>query len=129
MKLLDTSIAIDHLRGHDGATSLLAHLVTSNDTPVASEVTRFELLAGVRDDERPQLEEFFLALDWAPVTEQITRCAGEYARAYRRSHSGIGVADYLIAATARVLNADLLTGNVRHFPMFDKLKPPYPPRG
>jgi predicted nucleic acid-binding protein len=33
--------------------------------------------------------------------------------------------DYLIAATAIVIDADLLTTNVRHFPMFTKLKPAY----
>lgn len=33
--------------------------------------------------------------------------------------------DYLIAATAIVVDADLLTTNVRHFPMFPDLQPPY----
>lgn len=47
------------------------------------------------------------------------------ARQYRRSHNGIDVVDYLIAATAIVIDADLLTTNVRHFPMFDQLAPPY----
>jgi hypothetical protein len=51
--------------------------------------------------------------------------AVELARQYRKSHSGIGAVDYLIAATAIVIDADLLTTNVRHFPMFTKLEPPY----
>lgn len=43
----------------------------------------------------------------------------------RSSHRGIDDVDYLIAATAIVVDADLLTTNVRHFPMFPDLQPPY----
>jgi hypothetical protein len=32
---------------------------------------------------------------------------------------------HVLAATALVLDADLVTVNVRHFPMFDGLAPPY----
>ena len=51
--------------------------------------------------------------------------AGELARKHRRAYSGIDDADYLIAATALLLEADLLTTNVRHFPMLPGLAPPY----
>jgi hypothetical protein len=47
------------------------------------------------------------------------------ARRYRTSHSGIEDIDYLIAATALVLDAELLTTNVRHFPMLEGLSPAY----
>lgn len=125
MKLLDTSVAVDHLRGYDPATALLEDLVGSHESVVASELTRFELLAGARPDERDQLEGFFSVVDWIPVTAEVARRAGEFARSYRRSHSGIGVVDYLLAGTAFAVGADLLTTNVRHFPMFDDLRPPY----
>jgi predicted nucleic acid-binding protein len=92
---------------------------------LASEVTRFELLASVRPRERSALEDFFTVLDWVPVTEAVAREAGDLARRYRKSHSGIGAADFLIAATSALLEAELLTTNVRHFPMFPKLAPPY----
>lgn len=120
MKLLDTSVAVDHLRGYGPATALLEDLV-SHESVVASELTRFELLAGARPDD---LENFFSVVDWIPVTEDVPRRAGEYARAYRRSHSGIGVIDYLLAGTASAVGADLVT-NVGHFPMFDDLRPAY----
>jgi predicted nucleic acid-binding protein len=60
-----------------------------------------------------------------PIEEVIARTAGTLARRYRRSHSGIEDADYLIAATALELDADLLTTNVRHFPMLERLEPAY----
>ena len=52
---------------------------------------------------------------------------------YHRSHSGIGLGDYLIAATALTEIAatalteglELATLNVRHYPMFQKLARPF----
>lgn len=125
MKLLDSSVAIDHLRGVEASSTLLLSLITTGETVAASEVVRFELLAGVRDHERDRLERFFAALTWVPVDEPIVRAAGSLARKYRRAYQGIDDVDYLIAGTALLFDADLLTTNVRHFPMFDDLKAPY----
>ena len=125
MKLLDTTVAVDHLRGDQAAVDLLRDLVESEETLAASEVVRFELVAGVREDELPALEQFFSALTWVAVGEDVARTAGELARRQRRAYSGIDDADYLIAATALLLEADLLTTNVRHFPMLPGLAPPY----
>jgi hypothetical protein len=125
VKLLDTTVAIDHLRGDQAAVDLLRALIENDETVAASEVVRFELLAGVRDDELPALEQFFSAVSWVAVGEEVARTAGGLARKHRRAHSGIDDADYLIAATALLLEADLLTTNVRHFPMLPGLQPPY----
>ena len=125
MKLLDTTVAVDHLRGDQAAVALLRDLVESEETLAASELLRFELVAGVRDDELPALEQFFSALSWVALGEDVARTAGELARKHRRAYSGIDDADYLIAATALLLEADLLTTNVRHFPMLPGLAPPY----
>jgi predicted nucleic acid-binding protein len=125
VKLLDTSVAIDHLRGLREAVDLLGELIDADELLLASEVVRFELLAGVRKGETEALEQFFTALSWVPVGEDVSRTAGDLARQHRRAHSGIDDADYLIAATAVLLEADLLTTNVRHFPMLAGLAAPY----
>ena len=125
MKLLDTTIAIDHLRGDERATQLLERLTKDGEPLVASEVSRFELLAGMRPDELDPTELFMGALTWVPVDEAIARLAGAMAAEYRRAHRGIDAIDYLIAATAIVIGADLLTTNVRHFPMIAGIGPPY----
>jgi predicted nucleic acid-binding protein len=125
LKLVDTTIAIDHLRGDRRAVELLTSLVEREGTCAASEVVRFELLAGVRDGEIPALERFLSAVSWVPDGAEVARAAGELAREHRRAHSGIDDADCLIAATALLLEADLLTTNVRHFPMLPGLAPPY----
>ncbi|CKZ60483.1 Conserved protein of uncharacterised function with PIN domain%2C possible toxin VapC19 [Mycobacterium tuberculosis] len=125
MKLIDTTIAVDHLRGDPAAAVLLAELINNGEEIAASELVRFELLAGVRESELAALEAFFSAVVWTLVTEDIARIGGRLARRYRSSHRGIDDVDYLIAATAIVVDADLLTTNVRHFPMFPDLQPPY----
>jgi predicted nucleic acid-binding protein len=55
----------------------------------------------------------------------VSRTAGLLARKHRTTYSGIDDVDYLIAATALVLDAELLTTNVRHFPMLAGLRSPY----
>ena len=125
MKQLDTTVAVDHLRGDEAASDLLRRLVEEDETLAASEVVRFELVAGVRDDELPALERFFSVVSWIAVGEDVARAAGDLARRYRRAHRGIDDADYLIAASALLLDADLLTTNVRHFPMLPGLISPY----
>ena len=125
MRLVDTSVAVDHLRGEQPATHLLKGLVEEDELLAASEVTRFELITGARDKELPALEAFFSGLSWVPVGEEVARTAGALASRYRATHGGIDMADYLIAATSLLLDADLLTTNVRHFPMFPELQAPY----
>jgi predicted nucleic acid-binding protein len=125
VKVLDTTVAVDHLRGKKSAVGLLTRLIEEDEPLLASEVVRFELLAGVRERELDALEEFFSALSWVAVGQDIARTAGLLARRHRRAHGEIGDVDYLIAATALVLDADLLTTNVRHFPMLTGLESPY----
>lgn len=125
MRLLDTSVAVDHLRGHQPATQLLDDLLSAHEALLSSELVRFELLSGARAADESAVERFLEAVDWIPITEAVSRQAARYARAYRASHSGIDDADYLIAATATILDAPLLTTNLRHFPMFENLTRPY----
>jgi predicted nucleic acid-binding protein len=125
VKLLDTTVAVDHLRGVAPAVDLLSRLIGGEEAVGASDVVRFELLAGVRDTEIEALEQFFSALSWVPVDEAVTRTAGLLARKHRKAYSGIDDVDYLIAATALVVDADLLTTNVRHFPMLAGLRAAY----
>lgn len=125
LTILDSSVAIDYLRGREPAGAAIDTLLADGADIVSSELVRFELLAGVQSEEEPAVERLLAALDWVPVTEDIARRAAAFARRYRRSHSGIDGIDYLIAATADLLDGSLLTRNIRHFPMFPGLQPPY----
>ena len=79
-------------------------------------MTRFELMAGVRQAKASLGASSLRSV--GAVGEPVSRLAGDLARRFRPSHSGIDTADYLIAATSLVAGCDLLTTNVRHFPMF-----------
>jgi len=93
--------------------------------PTCSEITRAEVLQGLRSAERRAAEALFTVLHWADVDERIARRAGGLGRRYRRSHPGLALADLVIAATALELGQPLATLNVKHFPMFPRLRPPY----
>jgi predicted nucleic acid-binding protein len=125
VKLIDTTVAVDHLRGTAPAVALMTGLADEGEPIAASELVRFELLAGVRPSEIDALDQFFTSLIWLAVDEDITRTAGSLTRKHRKSHSGIDDVDYLIAATAIVCDADLFTTNVRRFPMIEGLSAPY----
>ncbi len=125
MKLIDSNVAIDYLRGHEPALSLLRSVIEEGASLGASEMVRFEVLAGARDEERDPIERFFAAVSWVAIDEPISRLAGLLVRRFRPGHPGIESPDYLIAATALALDAELLTTNVRHFPMLEGLQPAY----
>lgn len=120
--VLDTTVMIDLLRGSPDARSFRDAL---DRQITCSELTRVELLTGMRSTERRSTERLFSVIRWIPVDEGIARHAGSLGRRYRRSHAGIGTVDLIIAATALELDAPLATVNVRHFPMFGGLRPPY----
>ncbi len=120
--VLDTTVLVDLLRGMEASRQF----VNALDRQITcSEVTRVELLQGMRSYERSHIERLFSIVHWVPVDEGIARHAETLGRRYGRSHSGIGAVDLIIAATALELQAPLATHNVRHFPMFKGLQPPY----
>lgn len=125
MKLVDSTIVIDHLRGRSEATEVVSRAAEAGETLAASEIVRFEVLAGVQDEELEETERFLRTLRWIVVDARISRLAGWLSRRFRRSHAGIDAPDYLIAATALALDAELLTTNVKHFPMLEGLQAAY----
>jgi predicted nucleic acid-binding protein len=124
VKLFDSTVLIAHLRGVNRATSLLREAAAVGEA-ACSVLSRVEIEGGMRSGERPEVRRLFAALEMKPVTNEIAVRAGEWLRRYRRSHQGIDLVDYVIAATAEIAAAELLTLNVKHFPMFAPLKPAF----
>jgi predicted nucleic acid-binding protein len=114
--LLDTDILVDYFRGRIEA---LAFLRARSEPILISAITVAELYAGVREgEERRGVEQFLDLLEIIPVDAEIARKGGLYCRDYGPSH-GVGLADALIAATAALHQAKLVTLNARHFPMVE----------
>ncbi len=124
--MLDTSVLIDHLRGRSrAATELIPNAIARGDELWSSYIVRAELLAGMRAEGEGATRDLMRLISWAEVDESVSEAAGALGRRYLRSHPGIEVSDLIVAALAQHLDAELKTINVKHFPMFKELRPPY----
>jgi predicted nucleic acid-binding protein len=84
-----------------------------------------ELYAGFKSRREEQNGERLLSeAKILPVTHDIAKRAGILSRIYASSH-GLDDIDAIIAATAEQHGLRLATLNVKHFPMFPKLKRAY----
>ena len=122
--LLDTSVLIDYLRGNQQAAALLERERAAGPLQ-ASEITRLEVLAGMRSNEEDATRGLLSVLQWHSVDADVAEDAGALGRQWLPSHHTIDGADLAIAATAIRTGSRLLTRNVRHFPMFPDLQAPY----
>jgi len=122
--LVDTSVLIDFLRG-DARTGAVLERQRAAGPLHASEITRLEVLAGMRPSEEEPTRGLLATLVWHDVDEEVAEDAGALGRAWLPSHRHIDGADLAIAATARLLGAALLTRNLKHYPMFPGLRPPH----
>jgi hypothetical protein len=124
-QLLDSDILIDFLRGREAAWALMTRMQAAGEAPLISTVSVAEILAGAQRGEEEATERLLSVLEKIPVSESIARYAGDFLRAYQGSH-GLELGDALVAATALVSGATLVTRNVRHYPMPQvKVERPY----
>ncbi|HLC53855.1 MAG TPA: type II toxin-antitoxin system VapC family toxin [Candidatus Nanoarchaeia archaeon] len=109
MEVVDTSIFIDHLRGHRPATDFF----NSATELLFSALTEVELLTGKSCDNAEKREgilQFLKRWEKIEVDNPIAVIAGDL----RRKHD-ITISDAIIAATALVRKATLLTRDVNDF--------------
>jgi predicted nucleic acid-binding protein len=123
--VVDTSVLVDHLRGIDAATEVLAGAIDAGRLLASSVLCRLEVQAGIRRGEERRTGRLLGTMEWWPVDEAVLDEATALARRHGPSNRGIGAVDYCLAATARILDGDLATTNVKHFPMFAGLVAPY----
>ncbi len=122
--LVDTDVLIAHLRGVPAAKDWLKAARASGGLAISA-ITVTEITGGMRTGEQSDVWGLLSIFKVEPVTDSVARRAGEFRRTYRAGHSGIGTTDYLIAATSDLIKAELATLNVKHFPMFKGLRPPF----
>ena len=120
--LIDTDVLVDFLRGQSKAVTFInAHA----DRILLSSIVVAELYAGVKgEDEQFVLDNFVSLFRVVPVNAEIAKEGGLLKRDFSRS-DGIGLADAILAATAKVENAELKTLNIKHYPMLEGLVPAY----
>lgn len=125
MILVDSDVLISHLRGLDTAREWLVAARRGGGPLAVSVVSLAGISGGMRPSERRDVTRLVDALQAVPVNRAVAWRAGELRRVHHRSRGAIGLADYLIAATALVHGCELATLNVKHFPMFEGLTPPF----
>lgn len=120
--LFDTNVLIEYLRDKPEARQFLEQ---QGERPCVSVGSVLELYAGFKNRREEQNAERLLSeAKVLPVTHDIAKRAGVWSRLFASSH-GLDDIDALIAATAEHYGLRLATLNVKHFPMFPKLKRAY----
>jgi predicted nucleic acid-binding protein len=117
-ELFDTDILIDHLHGLAASTDYLKTKLHAAVRVHVSVITISEIFAGLRAADKDRIEQLIALFSKREVSEDIARIAGGYLNEFSKSHH-IDLGDALIASTAKVLGATLVTRNVKHYPMKD----------
>ncbi len=118
MKLIDTDVIIDHFHGNRAAMEFFAENLAAGEVLAISVINLTELASGMRSEEEARTEQLLSLFTVLEVSEPIARQAASYLRQYRRSHN-LELGDALIAATASHSGAELITRNLKHYPMKD----------
>lgn len=126
--LLDTTVLIAHLRGDQVITAFLLGLLTDRHSLATSCVNVAEVERGLRPRERKAATDLLNRLRFLETTREAAVRAGRYQAQFERRGRTIHTADALVAGTARVHGAILVTDNVRDFPMRD-IRVEAPPAG
>lgn len=125
MILVDSDVLIAHLRGRREAMDWMLDARRTSGPLAISAVSVVEVAGGMRSQERREVGRLLASMHAFPVNERVAWRAAELMRTHRRSHGAIGLGDYLIAATVETEGCELATLNVRHYPMFRGLRPPF----
>jgi hypothetical protein len=112
---LDSTVAIDYLRGLPASIERLSGMFASGDRAFINDVVICELATGVRTDEEHGLASFISALEFVQPSPDVARLAGRWRGSARRRGETLSVPDALIAATAEALGAILVTRNAHDF--------------
>ncbi len=113
--IFDTNIIIDGLRQNKRAEKIFSQFENTDDHLFISSITIFELFSGKSSKDKKQnqaindLLKYFTEVD---INLKIAKIAGEI---YRDKIKDLGVPDYIIAATAIEIGAQVATLNLKHF--------------
>lgn len=116
LRVLDSTVLIDFLRGRP-AVERVRGLRAVGDVPATTAVNIEEVVRGIREAESPIVDRLFQGLVVLPVDRVAGQQAGEWRREFAARGVTLWQADCLIAATAFVNGAQLVTGNPKDFPM------------
>lgn len=119
--LFDSDVLIGHLRRKRSIEDYVEEL-EAGDRLCCSVISLAEIYAGMRPEEENPTRKLMESLFHFPVTREIAEKAGEIKRELKSKGHNIYLDDCLIAATAVLQDAILVTLNQKHYPtVFKKL--------
>lgn len=118
MYLLDTDIIVWISRDRKDVLEAVQKTAKTDFVGVTT-ISIAEIYAGIRPTEVSLVENFFDQQEVLPITREIATQGGYYWQAYVKKFQKLSLADCLVAATAKLNNAVILTLNTRHYPMPD----------
>ncbi|KKM12990.1 hypothetical protein SY88_00825 [Clostridiales bacterium PH28_bin88] len=124
LMVVDTDVFIDYFCSRTEAVEFFHEARKNPRTIIYSPITEAELYAGCRSLEEERKTEAFLAI-WqrAGLDTETAKKAGRLRQKYGRKN-GLSLPDALIAATAEVNSAKLVTRNVRHYEFIEEIELP-----
>ena len=124
-KVVDSDVLIGILRGVGDARDAVNGARGRGERVMSVTPVRVEVLRGMCRGEEAVTHGLLDRLEWIAVDIDLADRAGELGRIYRQSHAGIEITDLLLAAAVERFGGELLTRNVRHYPMFPGLQPAF----
>lgn len=115
--LLDSDTVIHLLRGTPACVSFVKGLQSQGDLLCTSDVVVAEVFSGQHPEHRAIARRLLGSFVFLPTSPEAAELAGEWRCRYWRQGIQIATTDALIAATAFMHQADVVTRNVRDYPM------------
>ena len=118
MYLLDTDILIWVLRGKKDIIDKVSQFKDESSLSI-SVISIAEIYKNIFPSELTPTEDYLLQHIQLDVNQKIAKIAGLYWQEHSKQLKNLSLTDCLIAATANVHEAKLVTLNTKHFPMKD----------
>ncbi len=118
MYLLDTDVLIWVLRGKKEIVEKVSQLKDESSLSI-SVISIAEIYKNIFPSELTATEDYLSQHIQLDTNQKIAKIAGLYWQEYAKQLKALSLTDCLIAATANVHSAKLVTLNIKHFPMKD----------
>jgi hypothetical protein len=118
MHLLDTDVFIWMLRGRKDVVEKVSQLKSVSKLGI-SVITIAEVYQNIFPSELTETEEFINLHVIFDVDFKVAKIGGLYWQEYSKKLKNLSLSDCLIAATANINDAILVSLNIKHFPMKD----------
>lgn len=116
--LLDTNIILEAFWGLEPTASMIKLWIEKGAIAISA-VTVAEIVSKASKEEKEKLDLLISKFGVLPVDQVVAEIAGQYRQDFARKKKRVYLLDCFIAATTKLYNLDLVTRNVKDYPMAD----------